>query len=78
MNLTILVGKEGASAARWKGAFLGIVQAISEKYLGLYWIAIASSVSKAGAGASFNDIRESLHNPLASFLPHISDERQYI
>jgi hypothetical protein len=55
-----------------------MVQAISEKYLELYWIAMASGVSKAGAASSFNGIREPLHNPLASFLRQIQDERQLI
>jgi hypothetical protein len=52
MNLTIFVGKEGASAARWKGAFLGMTQEISEKCLELYWKAMQSRVSKAGTASS--------------------------
>ncbi|MGZ5602392.1 MAG: hypothetical protein ACXWFX_17505 [Methylobacter sp.] len=31
MNLTVPVGKAGASAARWKGAFLGMAEEVSVK-----------------------------------------------
>jgi len=31
MNLTVPLGKGGASAARWTGVFLGMAQEISEK-----------------------------------------------
>jgi len=43
MNLTVPVGKGGASAARWKGAFLDMAQEIAEKFKYLHYTGMHSN-----------------------------------